>query len=449
MRLRGIQREKFIHFGWPALACLLSLPFLVGGCGLTHAAAPSSAAAHAAATPTTTPATNVPPAGPQVVTLAMGQLTRHIRISGQTEAAQSLTVRVPHFPHSGGDQILTYIAPTGTVVHKGDVVARFDNTVELQNEQAALAQYDDLSHQVDDKKAQNRSNSEQRAAALQAAEAALGKAQLELRKAPILSEIDADTDRVNVADAKAQIASLKISNADQDRADAAALKILELQRDQQNQELLRSQTAVRDLTLRAPIAGMVALISSFHNGSYTPPQEGDQLWGRSPLLRIFDPTRMLVEANISEADGALLSAGLPAEITLDAYPKARFAAQFVSISPVATAPRDSPVRSFTAVFSLEKSDPRLLPDLSAAVDLDARTGAPRLLAPRGAVYFRQGVAYVTAVAPDGSRRPQRVDLGEFDAQNIAITGGLAPGARVLANATGAGVSAAASPGAGS
>ena len=43
-------------------------------------------------------------------------------------------------------------------------------------------------------------------------------------------------------------------------------------------------------------------------------------------------------------------------------------------SPVASSALGSPIKTFTAVFKLDKTDPHLMPDLSAAVVLDASTG---------------------------------------------------------------------------
>lgn len=413
-----------------ALGAVACLALGAAGCR-TVAAQGARQGAAAAAVPA--PVTSL-----SVATVRRGRLVRLVRATGKTVAAQSYTVRVPRFRHSGGDLTLTYIIANGATVNKGDVLVRFDETVELQNEQAALAQYDDLSHQVQDKMAQNRSAAEQRAAALQAAEAALGKAQLELRKAPILSAIDAETDQVNVDDAHAQIASLKLSNHEQDTAEAAALQILELQRDQQYREYQRAKDAVERMTVRAPLSGMVALVSSWHNGTFSRPQEGDQLWGGSPLLRIFNPSQMQVQAEINEADGGLLRAGVPAIVHLDAYPNAQFPALFQSVSPVATAPMGSPVHSYTALFDLQQRDPRLMPDLSAAVDLQIAAGAEQLLVPRAAVHFKNGAAYVTLIGGGGARREQRVELGEFDAHSIVITSGLSAGERVLLPAAEAG-----------
>ena len=97
------------------------------------------------------------------------------------------------------------------------------------------------------------------------------------------------------------------------------------------------------------------------------PLEGDQLFPGQSLMKIFDPSQMTVDAQVSEPDGALLSPGMKAKVELDAYPGPAFDAVFESVSPVATTALGSPVKNFSARFRLRSIDPRILPDLSAAV----------------------------------------------------------------------------------
>jgi hypothetical protein len=101
-------------------------------------------------------------------------------------------------------------------------------------------------------------------------------------------------------------------------------------------------------------------------------QEGDQLWAGQPLIRLFDPSEMEVRAQVGEPDDAALTPGCRATVRLDAYPDLTFEAHMVSASPVAAAALGSPIKTFSARFRLDKSDPHLLPDLSAAVVLDER-----------------------------------------------------------------------------
>jgi multidrug resistance efflux pump len=99
-------------------------------------------------------------------------------------------------------------------------------------------------------------------------------------------------------------------------------------------------------------------------------QEGDQLWPGTPLLRLFDPNEMEVNVSIQEPDVIALAPNTQATVHLDAYPGATFRAVFESASPVASSALESPIKTFSARFRLLSSDPHLLPDLSAAVDIE-------------------------------------------------------------------------------
>ena len=72
-------------------------------------------------------------------------------------------------------------------------------------------------------------------------------------------------------------------------------KILELQRDRQKLAWERSQSNSEQLVIKAPLPGMVSRENSWHNDTFGPAQEGDQLWPGEPLLRIFDPSLMEVD----------------------------------------------------------------------------------------------------------------------------------------------------------
>src|SRR5581483_247224 len=243
-------------------------------------------------------------------------------------------------------------------------------TNELKLAREAQAKYDDLTHQVEQKQAEHKSNAEKRASELQQAEADLQKAAIEIRKGPILSEIEQEKNRVELENAKEHVASLQRSDHSHDIAEGAEIRILELQRDRQKIAVARQQSNAAKLSLRAPIQGMVALQNVFRNNSLGHAEEGDQLWPGSPLLELFDPSAMAVELSVGEPDGAVLVPGAKAVVHLDAFPGLTFTAHFDSASPVASGGVDSPIRTFSARFILDQSDPHLLPDLSAAVDIE-------------------------------------------------------------------------------
>src|SRR5262249_40446083 len=150
----------------------------------------------------------------------------------------------------------------------------------------------------------------------------------------------------------------------------AALKILELQRDRQKTALDRAQMNIDRLTVKAPLAGMIAHQNVYRGNFYGHPQEGDQLYRGQSLVSIFDPSEMQVRCSVGEPDGAALTPGMRARVVLDAYPDLALPAHFEFASPMAASALGSPIKTFTAVFKLDKTDPRLMPDLSAAVVVD-------------------------------------------------------------------------------
>jgi HlyD family secretion protein len=298
---------------------------------------------------------------------------RQIRASGTVQAAKVFQVLVPQLAGQGGQRFtLTTLIPNGSRVKAGDVVAEFDRIQQLDSARDAKARSDDLGHQVEQKQAEFRSNAEKRRSDLQKAEADLSKARLQLRRGPLLSEIDRLKDEAEAEAAQAHVESLKRSHHFHDLAEAAATRFLQLQRDRQKVSLERAQNNAERLVVRAPLAGMVALESIWRNNTLGKPQEGDMLSTGQPLVRIFDPSQMVVDTLVGEPDGAVFAAGSRVKVTLDAYPELSFEAQFVSASPVAASALGVPIKTFSARFRLLQSDPHLLPDLSAAVVVEGR-----------------------------------------------------------------------------
>ncbi len=294
-----------------------------------------------------------------------------MRATGIIRAVHSVTVLVPRIEGLGGNLTLATLAENGVMVAAGAPLASFDRSNELKLLREAQSKLDDLEHQIEQKKAEHLSNAEKRISDLAQADADLKKAEIESRKGPVLSAIDQDKNKVKVDDSREHVESLKKSNRFHDVAEAAELRILELQRDRQKVAVDRQTRNSEKLLVKAPLKGMVALENVYRNNSMGHAQEGDQLWPGSPLLKLFDPTAMDVEIAVGEPDGAVLVPGAKATVHLDAFPDLKFTAHYSSASPVATSPLGMTVKSFTARFRLDQSDVHLLPDLSAAVDIEA------------------------------------------------------------------------------
>lgn len=292
-----------------------------------------------------------------------------LRTLGTIAAQRSLTIQVPRISGQGGMLTLTKLAVNGSQVKSGDVIAEFDSTAQMKTERDAQAKFDDLSHQLDQKIAENHSNAAKRQSDLTQAQADLDKAKLELRKGPILSDLDRMKTEEKLKDAEAHVKSLLRSNQLHDDAEKAEIQVLILQRDRQKLTLARLRNDFEKLIVRAPLDGMIALDNVWKNNSMGHAQEGDQVYPGNPLLRIFDPSNMVLMLSVNETDGAALRPGTKALVHLDAYPGLAFSAHFDSASPVAASALGSPLKTFTARYIMDSKDSHLLPDLTAAADI--------------------------------------------------------------------------------
>jgi multidrug resistance efflux pump len=295
---------------------------------------------------------------------------REVRVTGTVQAVHSFKVLVPAITGQYNNMTLTKLVPNGIRVKEGDLIATFDPTQQVDLARDAEAKFGDLGHQVEQKAAQNRADAEKRITDLRQAEADLRKAELELQKGPVLAEIERLKAEAKADGARKHVESLKKSNALHDKSDAAALRILELQRDRQKVALERTATNIKKLEIHAPLAGMIAHENVFRANTMGHAQEGDQLYRGQGLVSIFDPSEMLVRCAVGEPDGAALVAGAKATIYLDAYPDLKLPGHFEYASPVASSGFGIPIKTFNAVFRIDKTDSHLLPDLSAAVVIE-------------------------------------------------------------------------------
>ena len=178
---------------------------------------------------------------------------RTIRLTGVLDAVRSTRVVVPQLTGPARQMTLTRIIPNGSEVVAGDIVAEFAGVEQIDLARESAARFEDLSFQVRQREADNIANLERRRSAVQQAEADLAKALLEVSKAEILSAIEAEQNVIRAEKARLKVESLARSDAENERVDAAALRILELQRDRQRSAFERAEANLERLRLRAAI----------------------------------------------------------------------------------------------------------------------------------------------------------------------------------------------------
>ena len=297
---------------------------------------------------------------------------RVLRVNGATEAVQTRAILAPLLAgQQVGTLTITRLAQSGSRVKRGDLLVEFDRQAQIRDFIDKQADHSKLVDQVLEEQAKENAARAKDETEMKQAEGNLSKAELEMQKAEIVSRIDAEKAQENLDEAKATLQQLRETFDLKRKAAQAAIRILEIQRDRTRESMLHAQANSELMQIHSPIDGVVVLNTIWKQGKMGEVQEGDQVRPGVPFMQVVDPARMQVRAPVNQQDFLSLQIGQTARVHLDAYPQLEFPGKLEEMAPIG---RDgdfsSKLRTFAVVFSISGSDAKLMPDLSAAVDVD-------------------------------------------------------------------------------
>jgi len=355
---------------------------------------------------------------------------RVLRLSGTLEAVRSSPVLAPELAGSGGEMVITKLTPAGTRVRKDDLLAEFDRQGQIKTFLDKQAEYRDLENQIASKKAEQEVAKAQDDTDLKTAEDAVGIAKLEVVRSEVVSRIEAEKNKLNLEAAEANLKQLRQTYELKRKAAAADLRILEIKAERSRSDMLHAQQNSEKMALRSPIDGLVVLNPIWKGSGMGEVQEGDQVWAGYPFMQVVDPSVMQVRVRVNQLDVANLHVGQSATIHLDAYPDLKLPARLEQLAAIGlSGGLSKTVHAFGAVFSIQGSDPRALPDLSAAVDVDLKREPGVLVVPRVSVVTQDGKSLVWVKGALGfEKRP--VKTGDGNDLEVVITSGLDPGVEI-------------------
>src|SRR5713101_7704150 len=295
-----------------------------------------------------------------------------IRLNGTTQASRSFVVLAPKLEGAQvGSMVITKLVPAGTHVKKGDVLVEFDPQAQTKDYLDKKSTYENLVGQVAQKEAEENIARAKDDTAMKQAEDELKRTQLELQKNEIVSRIDVEKNQEAFDEAQATFKQLKETYQLKRAAAAATIRIQEIQRDRALEAMHYAQGNAAKMVVHSPMPGVVVYNTIWLGGRMGTVQQGDQVRPGVPFLQVVDPSQMEVRVDLNQVDLLNVHPGQHAQMHLDAYPGMTLPAVLEELSPLGHPGQFAEVvRSFTARFSVQGTDSRLLPDLSAALDLD-------------------------------------------------------------------------------
>lgn len=244
-------------------------------------------------------------------TAKRGEMLISQRISGVVDAARAFTLSTPRIR---GLQI-TWLASEGARVEEGDPVIKFDGT----KQQADLTDFEsslkinntslnrtqkeyaiqEKNLELELQRAQRKYDEQKHEAPRLAEEAAL---ELELAKLNFEGKLDQLRSDVQKAELEVKRAADKVTMA---------------------------QKELSQLTISAPIPGMVVYLEIWKGGTMGKIQEGDSPWPGQGLINLPDLDEMIIKATVSEVDAAKIDSGQEVIIKLDAVPDREFRGEVI------------------------------------------------------------------------------------------------------------------------
>src|ERR1700737_3743392 len=158
--------------------------------------------------------------------------SKELRLSGTTQAAHSFVVLAPQLEGAQlSNMIITALVPAGVTVKPGNLLVVFDPQSQVKDYFEKQNKYAELAGQVMQKRAEEEIAKAKDETALRQAESDFKKAQLEIQKNEIASRIDAEKNQETLDETRATFKQLNETYELKRKAAAAAIHILELQRD--------------------------------------------------------------------------------------------------------------------------------------------------------------------------------------------------------------------------
>jgi HlyD family secretion protein len=299
-----------------------------------------------------------------------------IRLSGAVEAVRASTVIVPRLAgQTTPTLVITSLVPAGTPVKPGDMLVEFDPQDQLRNAFDRRAELVDLDGQIQKKVAEQSIARAADDTAVKQAEHDVERTKLNLARNEFVAAVEAEKNKLAFEQATAKLAQLRETMALKKKAADADLRILEIRRDRSTRALKYAEGNAKLMTVRAEFAGVAVIKSIYKGNGLAEVVEGDEVRPGLPIVDIVDPTSMRVRARVNQADVGLVSPGRPAEIRLDAYPELRFDGRVDILSPLGVTSSMTPtVRTFIALISIQGMHAKLMPDLTASVDVKVGSG---------------------------------------------------------------------------
>jgi HlyD family secretion protein len=378
-------------------------------------------------------------ATPDEIPLAVvkrGEIDVRVHAIGELRASHSIMLTAPAI---GGDALqITSLVPTGTLVKKGEIVVEFNPSEQRYKLEQSHSELLQAEQEITKARADAVVLNAEDKVALLKARYAVRRAELDVQKNELVSQIDAEKNQLALQQAKRMLAELE---KDLESHQASGQASIYLAQEKQNKAKLAMDVAQQNLEkmrVASPMDGMVSVQKNtaaagdyYFTGMSLPDYHpGDETRPGNSIAQVVDPQGMDLVTKVSEQDQGNVKAGQAVEVVFDALPARVFRGSVKSLSGMSMHQIwDTPAAgSFEVSIQLTDTDDRLRSGFTAQIVFLGSSKKNVLYLPRQALFMKDGkrIVYVKR----GSGYEQREVKVESETESRAVIAGLDEGTRV-------------------
>ncbi len=329
-----------------------------------------------------------------LATVTRGDFTEILETRGEIRPLRSVVVTAPF---QAGELLILELVPTGTMVKKGDPVAKFDAMTlrrTLQDREAELRQARaDIAEAAERAKIQAQSD----ATGVWRAENDVQRAKLDVGDPSVMSLIETERSQLAVGDAEQRLTEAQIKERATRQSAAADLQSRQRKVAKLEADVAYTKRALENLEIKAPADGMVSVMYNYRSGSmvgggYSEFRPGDRAYAGAQILELPDLSSVHLAARIDEGDRGQIKIGQTAVVRLDAVPDREYQGKVEDISLLARVDYTSwpATKNFDLKLAIVDPDARLRPGMSAVARIATGRLPDMLLVPAGAVFAEGG-----------------------------------------------------------
>jgi HlyD family secretion protein len=347
---------------------------------------------------------------------------RRVTAEGTLKPVKATPLAVPQ--NATSPMKVSWIADDGALLHKGDVVARFD-----------AAEFEDLLLRGNEDRSTATNKLEKANAESAATRTNLGRdarlAQSELEAAQRFKFDDAEIFS-RYARIEAEVDQNLASSRKRHAVEVLGVRenlsrvehdLLAIEDRRAGIKIKQAEEGLQALQISAPHDGILVLQRNWRGDMS---RVGDTMWRGQPIGEIPELTSMQAEVFVLEADAAGLAIDQKATLFLEADSRTMFKGKIKSVDKVARPriPRQ-PVQYFGVTVELERTDPRLMkPGARVRATLEIENQSNAFAIPRQALFEKEGKKLVYRKKNDAFE-PVEVTIGSSSAGRVVVTKGLA------------------------